>query len=106
GWGIPTAVSVVLSAAAGLPIIGSGGIRSGLDAARALALGADLVGVARPLLLTAQQGAGATVEWLERFLDELRTAMFLTGSATVAALRGKAVLTGVSRDLVATLSPR
>jgi isopentenyl-diphosphate delta-isomerase len=93
-------VSIPLAAEAGLPLIGSGGIRSGLDAARALALGATLVGVARPLLLVAQQGVQATTAWVRQFLDELRTAMFLTGSCTPADLRGKAAVVGRTRELL------
>ena len=99
-WGIPTMASIPLACRAGLPVIGSGGIRSGLDAARALALGATLVGVARPLLVVAQQGVDATAAWVERFLEELRTAMFLTGSRTPAGLRGKAILLGRTREWV------
>ncbi len=100
GWGIPTMVSIPLASAAGLPVIGSGGIRTGLDAARALALGASVVGVARPLLLVAQQGVQATAEWVRQFLDELRTAMFLTGSRTPSDLRGKAAVVGRTRELL------
>jgi isopentenyl-diphosphate Delta-isomerase len=103
-WGIPTMVSIPLAVQAGLPVIGSGGIRSGLDAARALALGASLVGVARPLLIAAQQSVAATAEWVERLLDELRTAMFLTGSRTPADLRGKAALTGRAREWLTAVS--
>jgi isopentenyl-diphosphate delta-isomerase len=99
-WGIPTMAAIPLACKAGLPVIGSGGIRSGLDAARALALGATLAGVARPLLVAAQQGIDATAEWIERFLDELRTAMFLTGSRTPAELRGKAILLGRTKEWV------
>jgi isopentenyl-diphosphate Delta-isomerase len=94
GWGIPTMAAIPVACEAGLPVIGSGGIRSGLDAARALALGATMVGVARPLLVVAQQGVDATAAWVERFLEELRTAMFLTGSRTPADLHGKAILLG------------
>src|SRR5579884_2451831 len=103
-WGIPTMASIPLAAQAGLPVIGSGGIRSGLDAARALALGATLVGIARPLLVVAQQGLDATAAWIERFLDELRIALFLTGSRTTAELRGKAVLLGRTKEWVEGLS--
>ncbi|MBV9119917.1 MAG: type 2 isopentenyl-diphosphate Delta-isomerase, partial [Chloroflexi bacterium] len=99
-WGIPTVVSIPLAAAAGLPVIGSGGVRTGLDAARALALGATVVGVARPLLLVAQEGYEATSAWVRRFLDELRTALFLTGALNPGAIRGKAVLTGPARELL------
>jgi isopentenyl-diphosphate delta-isomerase len=86
-WGVPTAVSVVQASQAGLPIIATGGARTGLDAARAIALGASAVGVARPLLLAALDGYEAVAAWIEQFIVELRTAMFLTGSVTVADLR-------------------
>jgi isopentenyl-diphosphate delta-isomerase len=86
-WGIPTPVAVVGARAAGLPVVATGGIRSGLEAAKALALGASLVGVARPLLQAALEGDAAVERWLEQFLAELRTALFLTGSANVAALQ-------------------
>src|ERR1700738_2838704 len=85
--GIPTPVSVVGVQRAGLPVIATGGIRTGLDAAKALALGATLVGVARPLLQAALQGDGAVDAWLAQFLQELRTTLFLTGSNGIAALQ-------------------
>ena len=85
-WGIPTAVSVVAASATGLPIIATGGIRSGLDAAKAMALGATAVGVARPLLIAALESEGALERWIEGFLEELRVAAFLTGCRSVAEL--------------------
>ncbi len=103
GWGIPTMVSIPLAARTGLPVIGSGGIRNGLDAARALALGASLVGIARPLLIVAQQGVEATAAWVERFLEELRTALFLTGSTRPSALQGRAIVAGRTREWLSQL---
>ncbi len=100
-WGIPTPVSVVGARAAGLPLIATGGIRTGLDAAKALALGATLVGVARPLLQAALEGDAAVDAWISQFLDELRTVMFLTGSPNLDAMRGKPrVVTGRTREWI------
>ena len=94
-WGIPTPVAIGLARAAGRPVIATGWVRSGLDAARALALGASLVGVARPFLEAALAGDEALEDWTAAFLDELRAAMFLTGSTDLTALRGvQTVVTG------------
>ena len=87
-WGIPTAASILAARAAGLPIIATGGVRSGLDAAKALALGATLVGVAAPLLRAGMEGEAAVAEWIELFCEELRAAVFLTGGRSVADLAG------------------
>jgi isopentenyl-diphosphate Delta-isomerase len=97
-WGLPTAVSVIEATSSGLPIIATGGVRSGLDAAKAIALGATLVGVARPLAQCAQQGLEAVEAWLRRFEVELRAAMFLTGSRSVDELqRQRTVILGETR---------
>lgn len=85
-WGVPTAVSVVGAVAAGLPVVATGGLRTGLDAAKAIALGATLVGVARPLLVAALDGDEAVDGWILQFLEELRVAIFLTGGRSVADL--------------------
>ena len=106
-WGIPTAVSVVQSKSAGLPIIATGGVRSGLDAARAIALGATAVGVARPLLMAALEGYDAVAAWIEQFMSELRTALFLTGSPTLSALqRQPYVVLGETGAWLRQLEPR
>ncbi|MGH2368162.1 MAG: type 2 isopentenyl-diphosphate Delta-isomerase [Chloroflexota bacterium] len=99
-WGIPTAVSIAAAAPAGVPIIATGGIRTGLDAAKALALGARLVGVARPLLQASLSGGDAAVDaWIEHFLAELRAAIFLTGSRTTGDLRSRPrVILGETRE--------
>lgn len=88
-WGIPTAESLlqVLPVAGDLPVIASGGIRNGVQAAVALALGARAVGVAQPLLLPATESADAVIEWLERFIGELRAAMFCVGARDIGALQ-------------------
>jgi isopentenyl-diphosphate Delta-isomerase len=103
-WGIPTPVSVIGVQASGLPVIATGGIRTGLDAAKALALGATLVGVARPLLQAALQGDQAVDAWIAQFLSELRTTLFLTGSANLASLRTKSrVITATTREWLVQL---
>jgi isopentenyl-diphosphate delta-isomerase len=103
-WGIPTPVSVVAARAAGVPIIATGGIRNGLDAAKAIALGATLVGVARPLLLAAREGEAAVHSWIEGFLDELRTVMFLCGARTPDDLRRlRPVVRGATGEWISQL---
>jgi len=89
-WGIPTAGCITEVSGLNIPVIGSGGIRNGLDAAKAIALGADCVGIALPVLkVWSSRGKRGVREFLNRFFTELRIAMFLTGSETVNELRGK-----------------
>ncbi|HZX97178.1 MAG TPA: type 2 isopentenyl-diphosphate Delta-isomerase [Myxococcales bacterium] len=89
-WGIPTAACVATARAAApdLELVASGGLRSGLDAARAIALGADVAGCALPLIRAHQQGGieGARAA-LQGILHALRAAMLLTGARDAAALR-------------------
>ncbi len=90
GWGIPTAESIREISKLGVPLIGSGGIRTGLDAAKAIALGAGCVGIALPILREwSSRGERGVEEFLDQFLTELRIAMFLTGSKNVRELKGK-----------------
>ena len=94
-WGTPTAVAILAAVSAGLPIVATGGVRTGLDAAKALALGATVVGVARPVLQAALEGEAALEAWLQQWLLELRTALFLTGARTPGELRRQPrVITG------------
>lgn len=100
-WGIPTPIAVVetTQGAPGLPIISTGGVRSGLDAARALALGATLVGMGFPFLKAASEGEDAVREFLDQFITELTVAMQLSGAATVEDLRQVPVVVGgATRD--------
>ncbi len=88
-WGIPTADALVAARAAcpqGV-LIASGGIRDGVDAAKALRLGADLVGQAAGVLAAAVDSTAAVVAHFEVLLAQLRLACFCTGSRDLAALR-------------------
>lgn len=84
-WGIPTPVSVIW-ANVGLPIIATGGVQSGLDVARLLVLGASCGGMASRLLPAAKESHRAVEAELKAILNELRAAMFLTGSKSVEDL--------------------
>jgi isopentenyl-diphosphate delta-isomerase len=89
GWGIPTAEAVraVRQALPGVPLIASGGIEGGVEAAKCVALGADLVGLAWPLLRPALDSAEAVREALEVVQHTLRIAMFCIGAADVRSLQ-------------------
>ena len=88
-WGIPTADSLryCREAAPGLPIFASGGIKDGIEAAKCIALGASLAGLAGEFLRAADRdGAAGVVELAATITDELRVAMFCAGAADLAAL--------------------
>ena len=100
-WGLPTAASLLLVAPFRFrTVIATGGIGNGLDAARALALGAHAVGIARPVLQAFERGGRAeALRFLRGVERELRTALLLMGAASVAAARlSPRVLTGELRD--------
>ncbi|MEZ0350821.1 type 2 isopentenyl-diphosphate Delta-isomerase [Mycobacterium sp. pR1184] len=88
-WGIPTAQAVreVRAALPAIPLVASGGIRTGTDAVKALCLGADVVAVARPLLWAAIESASAVTEFLQGFLDEMRICLHGCGARDLGALR-------------------
>ena len=98
-WGIPTAISTVeVTNAVDVPVISSGGIRTGLEAAKAIALGADAVGMALPFLKnSASQEALNT--FINRFNDSLRIAMFLVGANNIEELKqSNLVIRGKTRE--------
>ena len=87
-WGIPTPRAIrELSDVPGLTVIGSGGVRNGVDSAKALALGADLVGLAYPFLHAAAESAESVVDRVRRTVEELKICMFCVGARTIAELK-------------------
>ena len=109
-WGIPTAACVgwLAETKMSAETIASGGIRTGLDVARAMALGARIVGLAQPVLAAASKGgaAGAT-RFLASVIDGLRTACTLAGVARASDLcAAPKVITGELRDWLAQCPPR
>jgi len=87
-WGIPTAVSVVeVAQSVNLPVIASGGVRSGLDIAKAIGLGAELAGFALPILEPAVKGSEQVKEKIKIIIRQLRTSMFLVGADSTERLK-------------------
>jgi isopentenyl-diphosphate delta-isomerase len=98
-WGVPTAACVLETRGCGVAVVATGGVRTGLDAAKALALGATVVGVGAPALRAAFEGEDVLVRWLELFIEEIRVAMVLTGSRRVEDLaRAPRIVTGLLRE--------
>ena len=93
GWGIPTAAALTdaVRALPGRPVFASGGIRDGIDAAKAIRLGAALVGTAAPMLEHGADAAGAAARRMARMIAELRIAAFCVGAPDLDGLR-RAVL--------------
>lgn len=88
-WGIPTAESIQMArrGAPELPIIASGGLRDGIDAAKAIALGATATAMASPYLKRAVEGVEAVVEEIEIISQQLRVTMMCVGAENIAALQ-------------------
>ncbi|MFN2127995.1 MAG: type 2 isopentenyl-diphosphate Delta-isomerase [Anaerolineales bacterium] len=87
-WGIPTsnAIRNVRNVSVDMPLIASGGIRNGVDIAKCIALGANLCGLASPLLKAAQVSAENTFDTIEIIMAEIRISMFSSGVKNLSGL--------------------
>ena len=87
-WGISTADCIVqIRQQYSVPLIASGGLRNGMEAAKAIALGADLAGLAFPFLQAADESEAAVDELIELLIAELKTVLFCTGNANLTELK-------------------
>ena len=98
-WGIPTAISTAeVVNTVDVPVISSGGIRTGLEAAKAIALGADSVGMALPFLKKSISQEDLN-QFIKKFNDSLRIAMFLVGANNIEELKqSKLVIRGKTKQ--------
>ncbi|MEM3824670.1 MAG: type 2 isopentenyl-diphosphate Delta-isomerase [Candidatus Bathyarchaeia archaeon] len=87
-WGIPTAITLIeVAQTVKIPVIASGGIRNGIEMAKALALGASLTSLSHPILQTAIKNVEETKKLLAILIEELKNSMFLVGASSIQALR-------------------
>jgi len=88
-WGIPTTtcITAIRQITPTLPLIASGGVRNGLDIAKAIALGADVAGLALPFLQAADSSTAAVAELVQILMAEIQTVLFCTGNASLSALQ-------------------
>ncbi|AFZ28813.1 isopentenyl-diphosphate delta-isomerase [Gloeocapsa sp. PCC 7428] len=93
-WGLPTAecITSIREVAPEIPLIASGGLRHGLDVAKAIALGADIAGLALPFLQAAAESEAALYELVEVLIAEITTVLFCTGTANIEDFKRSQVL--------------
>lgn len=91
-WGIPTPEALGALSDLDVTLIASGGIRTGIDMAKAIVLGASLCGIARPFLTPAMESADAVRKVIRRIKKEFVTAMFLLGADRVEKIKGRGEL--------------
>lgn len=102
-WGIPTKdciVSVRSELGSAVPVIASGGMKTGVDAAKALTIGADVVGFARTLLQAATESTEAVIQVMEQIELELKMAMFGIGVKTIDELKNTNRVSIMGRSLL------
>ena len=100
-WGLPTAECIrsICAVAPEIPLIASGGLRHGLDIAKAIALGADIGGMALPFLQAADQSEAALNELVEVLIAEMTTVLFCTGNATIEQLKSSSALQALTGEV-------
>jgi isopentenyl-diphosphate delta-isomerase len=104
-WGIPAPVSLKM-AQVGLPLIATGGIRNGLDITRAISMGADICGMAWPLLRAASRGYDELCGEISSIIEEIRMGLFLSGAESASSHpRMRGIITGRSREVIDALYP-
>ncbi len=87
-WGIPTAASLyMIRKHSKIPIVASGGIRTGMEIAKAIAMGASLTAMALPVLRPATESADSVQKFIEKIILELKSVMFLLGAKNIGELR-------------------
>lgn len=93
-WGIPTVRSIEYAREvdSDVLLIASGGIRNGVDIAKAIALGADLAGIARPFLSAAEKSTEDVIELIRLYKSQCKVAMFGTGNATIKELKNEKLI--------------
>lgn len=101
-WGIPTkdCIVSVRSALGQVPIVSSGGMKTGVDAAKALTIGADVVGFARTLLQAATESEGAVLQTMDQIELEMKMTMFGIGAKTINDLKNTKRVTIMGRSLL------
>jgi isopentenyl-diphosphate Delta-isomerase len=93
-WGLPTTecIASIRAIAPNIPLIASGGLRNGLEVAKAIALGADIAGLAWPFLQAAAESEDALDALVKVLIAEITTVLFCTGNATLPDLKHSGAL--------------
>ena len=100
-WGVPTPVSIVECSFFDVPIIASGGIRTGLDIAKSIALGADVCSAALPFVRSALKGSDEVIKKINKMSGELKVAMFLSSCVTINELKqAQIVILGKTKEMI------